>query len=74
MQFYDNNFEVGEGSKGWFDGILQRRRKIGFIKKMAPLLQKSIYATEAGKYILVSFDILICHEILTLNMFYIGKY
>ena len=32
MQFYDNNFEVGEGGKGGFDGILQRRKKIGFIK------------------------------------------
>ena len=39
MQFYDNNFEVGEGGKGRFDGILQRK-KIGFIKKMAPPVAK----------------------------------
>ena len=40
MQFYDNNFEVGEGGKGGFDGILQRRKKIGFTRKMAPPVTK----------------------------------
>ena len=40
MQFYDNNFGVREGDKGGFDGILQRTKKIGFIKKLAPPVAK----------------------------------
>ena len=35
MQFYDNNFKVGEGGKGGFDGILQRIKN-WFYKKNDP--------------------------------------
>ena len=44
MQFYDNNFEVGEGGKGGFDGILQRRIKNWFYKKNGPPCCKNLYA------------------------------
>ena len=42
MQFYDNDFEVGEGVKGGFDGILQRRKK-WFYKKNGPPCCKNLY-------------------------------